>query len=318
MSAVPLIKSSNSLNHYISLLSLSYHQAVERLLLKHGSATTDYFKEQSYIRFLNGEIANITKSNYSRTSDGLYCHHIDEYEFENLANKAFIQFYQYSFKYQRKERLVYCDLIEHLILHALITKETNGEKGYSGLVLFLIPQAKEWYIDKKEPKPQWMKICKERAHLSSEQIYSLLTYVDPIVKSASERLYMKKSGRRELHRRLNLNLTIKQYEDYKNLKERKQLMKKELQYNIYELLDRQRKIKEKEKIEKRIRDFNSQFSALRDLKITPYTSRKKILDYLFDYHYKDTFPKKKEFYSYKMSILKEDLISEFNNIVKSR
>lgn len=70
-----------------------------------------------------------------------------ENEYENISNKEYIAHYKYPYEYHHKENLVYCDLIEHLILHALITKETNGDRGFKGLVEFLIPTAEEWYID---------------------------------------------------------------------------------------------------------------------------------------------------------------------------
>lgn len=64
---------------YENLLSkFNYDEAVEFLLQKYGSAQDDYFRENSYQRFLKKEIKNITKGKFSRTSEGLYCHHIDE------------------------------------------------------------------------------------------------------------------------------------------------------------------------------------------------------------------------------------------------
>lgn len=87
---------------------------------------------------------------YTKTKEGLFCHHIMENEYENISNKEFIAHYKYTYEYHHKENLVYCDLIEHMILHALITKETNGDRSFKGLVEFLIPIAEEWYIDGDE------------------------------------------------------------------------------------------------------------------------------------------------------------------------
>lgn len=53
--------------------------------------------------------------NYSRTNEGLVCHHIDEDKAELLTNPQFAS--KYPASYQRKDRLVYCDYIEHLLLH---------------------------------------------------------------------------------------------------------------------------------------------------------------------------------------------------------
>lgn len=68
----------DSYKEYLVLLSKSYEEANEVLLQKYGPAQDDYFREASYQRFMNGEIKSITKGKFSRTSEGLYCHHIDE------------------------------------------------------------------------------------------------------------------------------------------------------------------------------------------------------------------------------------------------
>src|SRR5699024_44551 len=112
------------LEEYKNLLTKTYDEAVEYLLQKYGPATDDYYREKSYERFLSGKIKSITKGDYTRTSEGLFCHHIDEKEALNLSNVFFIKNFKYSFELQKKERLVFCDLIEHTILHVLISKET--------------------------------------------------------------------------------------------------------------------------------------------------------------------------------------------------
>ncbi len=53
--------------------------------------------------------------NYSRTPEGLLCHHIDEDKASVLSNPRFAK--DYPFSYQKRERLVYCDYVEHLLLH---------------------------------------------------------------------------------------------------------------------------------------------------------------------------------------------------------
>ena len=62
---------SRGCNQYKDLLSKTYEQAVEFLLQKYGFAQDDYFREKSYQRFMNGEIKNITKGNFTRTVSGL-------------------------------------------------------------------------------------------------------------------------------------------------------------------------------------------------------------------------------------------------------
>ncbi len=169
-------------SYYKKLLSLTYRETVQFLLKKHGEVIDNYYKEKSYNSFLDGKIKKITHGKYTKTKEGLYCHHTLENEYENISSTKFIAQYMYPYEYHKKENLVYCDLIEHLILHALITKETNGERGFRGLVTFLIPMVKEWYIDGIEPILIWKQLCRERAYLSKEYTEKLLSDIDNLLK----------------------------------------------------------------------------------------------------------------------------------------
>lgn len=167
------------MNNYIDLLELDYPRAVAYLLEKYGESTEDYFKEKSYSRFLNDEIKTIGKGKVSRTSEGLYCHHIKENEYQNMAQENFIKNQNIPFEYQKKEHLVYCDLIEHAILHAIISKETNFQYGKPGLDVFLIPNIIEWYVQESKPTVQWMINCYEKSYIDKkEAIYLLETIQD--------------------------------------------------------------------------------------------------------------------------------------------
>lgn len=315
MKKKPLIETTQKLNDYISLLNLSYNEAIEKLLLKYGPAKDDYYREKSYIRFLNGEIKNITRGAYTRTREGLYCHHIDEFKFENLSNKDFIQSYEYPFYYQKKDRLVYCDLLEHLILHTLIAKETSGDRGFTGYVTHIRPMVDELYIDKIEPKPEWMKICKEKSYLHTDQIKILLAQIDLVINQVLKKQHMKTIGYKDLNRRLNLNMTIKQYEDYKKVKHE---MKKELKLKIIELENERRRIEEIKKAKIFLQQFYIQLPQLKKLNITPTTSRKKILNYLFEYKYKESFSNIKELNSFKINVIKDELFKELNFILENK
>lgn len=90
-------------------LSLSYEELAEYLIMKYGPAKVDYFCT-STCRSRNNAV--------SRTKEGLLCHHIDEDKGSNLSksHSAATQ----PFSWQKKERLVYCNYIEHLILHIKI------------------------------------------------------------------------------------------------------------------------------------------------------------------------------------------------------
>lgn len=164
----------DSYKEYLLLLSMSYEEAIELLLQKYGPAQDDYFREGSYQRFMNGEIKNISRGKFTRTSEGLYCHHIDEIKWLKMSDSAFVKEYSIPFETQRKNRLVYCDLAEHTILHVLITKETSFEYGYPGYEVFLKRLIEEWYLDERKPNPDWMKRCYLKSFLKPQQAFELV------------------------------------------------------------------------------------------------------------------------------------------------
>lgn len=159
---------------YFDLLSKTYEGAVNFLFEKYGPAQDDYFREKSYKRFMNGEIKNITKGKISRTNEGLYCHHIDENNWLKLSDKYLVKKFNIPFEHQRKDRLVYCDLIEHSILHVLITKETSFEYGYPGYDFHLKPMIEDWYLNKKIPEREWMKNCYNKSFLEPQEAFNII------------------------------------------------------------------------------------------------------------------------------------------------
>lgn len=209
---------------YQDLLLKNYDEAVDFLLQKYGSAQDNYFKEKSYKRFMNKEIKSIGKGNISRTSEGLYCHHIDENIMLKISDPVFIREYEIPFEYQKKERLVYCDLIEHSILHVLIAKETSLEFGYLGLNFYLLPNIESWYLDKIIPDSEWRKNCYKKAFLVPQEAFDILSEIKKVIgKNYYESLsgYYEEQKRREEKRKEG----IKQREQYLK-KERIRLINK--------------------------------------------------------------------------------------------
>ena len=130
-------------SYYAKLLSLSYYQLVSRLLDKYGPVNGDYFVNES---------CQSKNSAISRANEGLECHHIDEYVAINLSNIASAK--MYPFDYQRADRLVYCNYLEHLLLHIKIAEEqqTNNvfnanKKGIGGAVEFIVRNLNDFYDD---------------------------------------------------------------------------------------------------------------------------------------------------------------------------
>ncbi|GLO66108.1 hypothetical protein [Oceanobacillus kimchii] len=164
----------NSYKEYMELLTKTYDEAVSFLLNKYGSAKDDYFRESSYQRFMNGEIKNITKGKTTRTNEGLYCHHIDQIRWLNISDQNFVKRYNIPFENQRKDRLVYCDLLEHTILHVLIAKETSSKFGFLGYDAYLKKFIEEWYLDEIMPSRDWMKRCFHKSFLVPEKAFNLI------------------------------------------------------------------------------------------------------------------------------------------------
>jgi hypothetical protein len=172
---------SEKLNTYLKLSELSYDDAVASLLAKYGSAKDDYFRPKSYQRFLDGEIKSITRGKYARFSaDGLYAHHILENRYIDLANLDVIRSNNYPFEYHRREHLVYADAFEHLVLHAIITRESTGKPPYVGIGGFDIISAliEEWYIIGRQPKAEWYQAAYHHAYLSKHEATYLLSFLD--------------------------------------------------------------------------------------------------------------------------------------------
>ena len=122
-------------------LEMTYNELVEYLLNKHGAAKYDYFCNES---------CKSKNTKVSRTSEGLFCHHIDEDKAIMLSNDKFAV--NNPWEYQKAERLVYCNALEHLILHIKIVEEPKNAdanemelQGIGGAICFLCPQINDFY-----------------------------------------------------------------------------------------------------------------------------------------------------------------------------
>lgn len=98
-------------------IKMPHAELLEYLLNKYGPAKSDYFATP--------ECRSKSKK-ISRTSEGLYCHHMDEDKGGSLSNPASAK--MQPFEWQKKERLVYCNALEHLILHMKIAVLRHNEE----------------------------------------------------------------------------------------------------------------------------------------------------------------------------------------------
>ena len=153
-------------------VKMTYYELQDYLLKKYGSAKYDYFTEPE-CKYKNRKV--------SRTKEGLYCHHMDEDEGGNLSNPP--QARQQSFEWQKKERLVYCNLIEHLILHMKINilrqkrmlKVPRDISNFftTGGVFWITMILDDMYMN-GEPKTNWMKPCYEKIKENYNDFISLM------------------------------------------------------------------------------------------------------------------------------------------------
>ena len=129
-------------------LSLSYKNLVLHLIKKYGKAEHDYFTD---------DFCSSVNKRVSRSSEGLFCHHIDEDKAILLSSSTHAR--KNPFEYQKAERLVYCNLLEHLILHVKIVVEPKHEKanlnenvGIGGITHYLCRIINDLFIGYKTKK----------------------------------------------------------------------------------------------------------------------------------------------------------------------
>lgn len=82
-----------------------------------------------------------------------------------LSTKSIAEMYPYE--WQLKENIVYCDYLEHLLLHVLICMYLSPEKfpladvGIGGVVNFIVPELNDLYSGWKS-KQAWRKNCHDK------------------------------------------------------------------------------------------------------------------------------------------------------------
>lgn len=156
---------------------MDYDNAIQFLKKKYGVGKDDYFSQKSYERFLRGEIKRPTKGNYQRTSEGLYCHHINENRYGQLSKAYRIKDENLDFEHQKKKNLVYCDLFEHTILHSIIDSSFEREVIGSGII-YMVVDINNWYLEGKKPKLNWEKQCYDRAYLEQNEAFQILKIIE--------------------------------------------------------------------------------------------------------------------------------------------
>ncbi|PZV98750.1 hypothetical protein [Metamycoplasma auris] len=102
------------------LLELDYKECVAYLIHKYGSVNKTLLDNDEDLNFSVNDFSSIREK-------GLFVHHIDEYEIDWLAKPNVIRKYP---DLDFEEKLVYCNLLEHMVLHIKIWQKTNRSGGY--------------------------------------------------------------------------------------------------------------------------------------------------------------------------------------------
>lgn len=171
-----IVKSKDAGSIYEKMLSMSYDDIVKLLLKKYGTAKHDYFTDRE---------CTLKNKLVSRTAEGLFCHHIDEDKAIMLSNDEYAA--RNPFEYQKKNRLVYCNLLEHLLLHVKIAEEPrnpdaneNELPGIGGAINYLCKQLNDIYAG-KEPAEEWRKTVASKVQENFDDYIRILRHLWSVI-----------------------------------------------------------------------------------------------------------------------------------------
>lgn len=175
-----------NIEEYNKVEPLNYDEYCDYLKNKYGKPVKAYFTE------------GYGKTRISRTGEGLFVHHIKEDTAIQLSVVAFAK--KNPYEYQLPENLVYCDYLEHLLLHAkiclkrypdmlnlLAERKKNNLRGpiqvlgIRGISCFLIPILNDIYSG-YESSLAWQKSCADKVRNDKEVYIEILKYIQKNLK----------------------------------------------------------------------------------------------------------------------------------------
>ena len=143
-----------NMSEYLKVKDFTYLEYCDYLQKKYGIGLDDYMTK-SYN----------PKPKCKRTKEGLLAHHKKEDTMILLSTKEVAM--KCPFEWQSKENIVYCDYLEHLLLHILICKYPSAEKaehirvGLGGVIDFIVPELNDLYSG-WETAQAWRKTCHDK------------------------------------------------------------------------------------------------------------------------------------------------------------
>ncbi len=154
-----------NLGEYEKVKNLSYLEYCDYLQQKYGIGLCDY----------------MTKSwnknpKCSRTKDGLMAHHKYEDHAIMLSEKEHA--IKNPYEWQLAKNIVYCDYLEHLLLHILICEYPSKDRnmfeavGIGGIIEFIVPELNDLYSG-WETRQAWRKNC-HNLIINDKDVYLVL------------------------------------------------------------------------------------------------------------------------------------------------
>ena len=153
------------MTEYQNVYTMNYLQYCDYLQDKYGIGLTDYMTK-SYNK----------NPKCTRTKEGLLAHHKMEDRMIMLSTKEYAELCPYE--WQQKQNIVYCDYLEHLLLHVLIcvypSKDNIGfDVGIGGVVNFLVPELNDLYSG-WETKQAWRSNCHSKVKNDKDVYLAIL------------------------------------------------------------------------------------------------------------------------------------------------
>lgn len=128
---------------YQNELKMNYLQLCDYLHQKYGKPSGDYFLTKT---------CKSPNQKIKRANEGLFIHHIKENTYIMLCNTSFA--ITQPFEYQEAQNLVYCNYLEHFILHLKIMQEyltyesmleNKCKVGIGGILNYIVPEINDYF-----------------------------------------------------------------------------------------------------------------------------------------------------------------------------
>lgn len=154
-----------NLKEYEKIKNFNYLEYCDYLQNKYGIGLSDYMTS-SWNK----------NSKVTRTNEGLLAHHKYEDHAIMLSNKEFAM--QNPFEWQLAKNIVYCDYLEHLLLHILICENPSINKnefeavGIGGVINYIVPELNDFYSG-WETGQKWRIVCHNKIK-EDKDVYMIL------------------------------------------------------------------------------------------------------------------------------------------------